>query len=435
MRGKAQKLIAWAVGLVVLGWWAGQALGEELTWEQYVQLALSKNPALQAAQAQQEQAWAKQKAAYQDWWPQLTAGAAYQQAHSKNKEGDPALENTTKNYQLSLTASYALFSGGATIARGQQAAAAYQVAVLAWQIAAAELSYALKTAVTEFRYGENNLKLAQDIVKRRQRNLDLVNLLFKGGRENKGSYLLSQAYLEQAKYDVLAAQDGKNLAQTKLAQIVGYEPAGEFSVKGKVAQSNLPSKVDFKKSTQEHPAYQQAILNFTAADANVTSARSSFFPTVGLTGSIGKSGEKWAPKNEAWTVGANISWPLFRGGSDYYQVMAALAERRQAKFLEEDTWHELYAAIQKAHQIFKQATEKVKVYQAFASAGKVRADIARTKYNNGMITFDEWDKIENDYISHQKSLLQGQRDLSLAAAAWEKALGQGVIKDAAPEKR
>ncbi|MBP5297473.1 MAG: TolC family protein, partial [Bacteriovoracaceae bacterium] len=91
------------------------------------------------------------------------------------------------------------------------------------------------------------------------------------------------------------------------------------------------------------------------------------------------------------------------------------------------TWQSLYDTLQNAYQTFKQARQKVKVFQAFVDAGLVRANIARTKYNNGMMTFDEWDKIESDLITNQKNLLQSQRDLSLAAAAWEKALGTGVI--------
>jgi outer membrane protein TolC len=56
-----------------------------------------------------------------------------------------------------------------------------------------------------------------------------------------------------------------------------------------------------------------------------------------------------------------------------------------------------------------------------------RADIARTKYNNGLMTFENWDIIENDLIQRQKSFLQGQRDRVVAEAAWEQAQGKGVI--------
>jgi outer membrane protein len=71
--------------------------------------------------------------------------------------------------------------------------------------------------------------------------------------------------------------------------------------------------------------------------------------------------------------------------------------------------------------------EKLKVDQAFLDAAKTRADIARTKYNNGLMTFENWDIIENDLIQRQKSFLQSQRDRVVAEAAWEQAQGKGVI--------
>jgi hypothetical protein len=48
-------------------------------------------------------------------------------------------------------------------------------------------------------------------------------------------------------------------------------------------------------------------------------------------------------------------------------------------------------------------------------------------YNNGLITFTDWDIIENDLILRQKSLLQTERDRVVAEAAWEQVQGLGVI--------
>ena len=409
--------------MIRLCWWGCWGLSSwylmaaELTWEQYVQLAQEQNPALQAAKAQQNQASAKKSAAYQNWWPQISAGAGYQKGKTK-----------TETYQLSLNASYAFFQGGAGVAAIRLAQANLEQAELNYQIQAANLSYNLKAAVANLRYGENSLRLAQDIEKRRQRNLDLINLRFKGGRENKGSYLLSQAYLAQAQLDVQIAKDNKIKAQTVVAQVVGKGEGDQISVKGDLPKVEVPPDLNLHALTENHPSYRQAQASFKAAEAGVTSSRSSFLPTITLTGSLGRSEDRWVPHPEDWTVGANLTWPLFRGGADYYQLKAAVAERHHAKWEQKSTWQTIWENIQASYQTFKQAQQKVKVYQAFVDAGLVRANIGRTKYNNGMMTFDEWDKIESDLITNQKSLLQSQRDLALAAAAWEKAIGTGVIQ-------
>ena len=75
---------------------------------------------------------------------------------------------------------------------------------------------------------------------------------------------------------------------------------------------------------------------------------------------------------------------------------------------------------------FIEVTEKLKVDESFLLAALTRADIARRKYNNGLITFDDWDVIENDLISRQKTALQSQKDRDLAEANWQ--LTKGHLK-------
>ena len=63
----------------------------------------------------------------------------------------------------------------------------------------------------------------------------------------------------------------------------------------------------------------------------------------------------------------------------------------------------------------------------FLKAAEVRSEIARAQYQNGLLSFEDWDLIENDLIDKQKAMLTSQRDAVVARAAWEKMLGTGVI--------
>ena len=83
--------------------------------------------------------------------------------------------------------------------------------------------------------------------------------------------------------------------------------------------------------------------------------------------------------------------------------------------------------LKQAHAAFIEAHQKMEVDRAFSEATLAREKIARAKYNNGLLTFDNWDIIENDLINRQKASLQSQRDRVIAEAAWEQAQGKGVI--------
>jgi outer membrane protein TolC len=67
------------------------------------------------------------------------------------------------------------------------------------------------------------------------------------------------------------------------------------------------------------------------------------------------------------------------------------------------------------------------VDEDFLKAANARAEIARSKYSNGLMSFEDWDIIENDLINRQKAVLQSRRDRVTAEAAWEQVLGNGAI--------
>ena len=46
-----------------------------------------------------------------------------------------------------------------------------------------------------------------------------------------------------------------------------------------------------------------------------------------------------------------------------------------------------------------------------------------------MLSFEDWDRIESDLISSQKSDLSGRRNAVLAEANWEKAQGKSRLPE------
>ena len=75
----------------------------------------------------------------------------------------------------------------------------------------------------------------------------------------------------------------------------------------------------------------------------------------------------------------------------------------------------------------RQAIERLKVDESFRAAAIARAEIARRKYNNGLLSFEDWDIIENDLIFRQKNYLSSLQTRVTSEAAWERDRGTGAI--------
>ena len=162
-------------------------------------------------------------------------------------------------------------------------------------------------------------------------------------------------------------------------------------------------------------------------DAGIRTARSGFFPSLNLTGTMGRQGRDFFPSGERWSVGVGLSFPLFSGGQDYYASKAAVAGFAQAVGTRESVDRQLLVSLRQSYRTYTQGVEKLLVDTAFLEAAASRSEIARNRYNNGLLTFEDWDVIENDLISRQKTRLQSKRDRVVSEAAWEQAQGKGVI--------
>lgn len=395
---------------------------ETLDWAASVREAGANNAALLTARANLAAAEERVAAARSGFFPQVSAGAARTET-----EGSSATLGGEPVYSASVTATQNLFAGFLDQARVEQAGANRDRAAAVYDAARATLSQDLKAAYAGLFYAQEYLALTARIVERLEENLRLVELRFEGGRENKGSYLLTQASLEQGRYDQLQARQALDTARAQLARALGRREAGELQVTGLVPLGEPPAQPDFALLAEQAPDYRSVIADEVAAGAAVRIARSGFYPSVDLSGRLARDGSDWFPDDDLRSLTASVTVPIFNGGRDYYGTRAASASLEAAASNRDNIRRQLLVQLRQAHAGYVESVQKLRVDEAFVEAADTRARIARSKYNNGLMSFEDWDRIENDLILRYKSRLLSQRDRVLAEAGWEQVQGKGVI--------
>jgi outer membrane protein TolC len=321
-----------------------------------------------------------------------------------------------------------LFRGFGDKARIDQAKKLRDAAQAPYDLTQAQVSAQLKTAFQNLIVFERFVKLQDDIIARRQINLDLVTLRFEGGRENKGSVLLSQANLNQAKLDRLTAANSIEEARVSLAKVLGDDSFKYSGVSGEVPVGVPPMKVDFEALAMQAPELRQSLANAQAAEENVRISRSSLLPTLDLTASAGRFGDQFLPQNDQGTIALGLTIPLFQGGRAYYGLRAAQAAAVSAEASRLSALRSKIVSLRAAYNAFIEAVEQENVAQSFVTAAETRAKIARSQYNTGLISFQDWDQIETDLVTRQRNALTSQNNRVANEAAWEQAQGQGFFK-------
>jgi outer membrane protein TolC len=412
---------------------------EVISWKECVNLTLKNNAELQSARAALESFQYQEGAAKSGFLPQLSANLGATEGNSSTTSSLSGGGNSTTttfvntsqnntNYSASISATQNLFSGLQDLGKVRQAKANTKANESSLQITKAKISYDLKSNYEGLIYANLSRKLTEEITRRREDNMSLVELRFESGRENKGSVLLSRAYLNQAQYENLQATNANEVAHAQLARVLGLDEYSSFQIYDPIPTSEPGnSPIDYKEIVVKTPEFLQSIAQEEAAEAAVVVARSSFFPILNLTGIVGKQGPDFFPQNDRWSVGINLSFPFFSGMKDYHSIKSTSSLLTSSSNNRINIHRQLLAKLKQSYSAYIEAVTKFKVDESFQQASQLRAEIARNKYNNGLLTFEDWDIIENDLITRQKTYIQSKRDRVIAEAAWEQAQGIGVI--------
>ena len=91
-----------------------------------------------------------------------------------------------------------------------------------------------------------------------------------------------------------------------------------------------------EEAKTERPEMRAERANLEVLEAQVTQAKSNYFPTISLSSSYGWQGNKFLDQERDWSVGISLSLPLFEGFSRKAQVEeATLSVKEQEAKIQE----------------------------------------------------------------------------------------------------
>jgi len=388
-----------------------------LTWQEALELAQKNNPQIKSAAGQLESARWSYYRSLTPLLPQISASAAIGQTASGT------LAATAQSSSYGLNISQTLFAGFENYISELSAKASLDYYEASRQKTISDVYYTVRKSFIDLSIADENIKLLKDILARRKNNTELITLRYESGREDEGALLRTQADQADATYNITSAERSKSLAQLKLYQLVSAE-VKEAAGKLEALPVNSPGYNALVEGAPAHTMYSKQLLK---SDLAFRKTASEFLPSVSLGGSYRKSGSAWPPSSDSNSISLNLSYSFFPGGSNIADRAAASADYDRARQDFVQNKNDLRYAIELAYESFKDALDAQRIAQLSVNAAALRAEISRTKYMNGMVSYDEWDRIENDYINAQKNLLSRKKVALYAEAAWYNSYG-GYVK-------
>lgn len=391
---------------------------ETLDWKMCVERANRDHPAVQAARSALVSAEADVVSSRATYLPDVDGSASHSRAHGSS---------STDNYSYGVSASQRIYPGLTDQPEVARAKIRLDAARADLDATEATVRLELKSAYAELLYAQSFVALAETIAMRRQENVKLVKARFDAGREHRGSFLRGKAQSDQAAFELRQARRALKVAQRNLLNAMGQDTWAAVRVAQPLSVPRVPESVDLLRAADQSPEVRSAEADRGAAELGIVIARRVFHPTISASASASRSAKSWPPRTQSgeWTGNFSMSVPLFKGGSEKSDVRAAVADAEQQAAATRDVRQDVISTLESRMADLADAVENVSIRENFLEAAQMRAEIAQAQYTSGLLSFEDWDIIENDLITQQKSTLAAGRDATNAEARWEETIGRG----------
>jgi outer membrane protein TolC len=391
-----------------------------LTWQDCLTIAKNKNPDIISSERAFEAGQAQYKGSFNGLFPHLALSHSYSDSSGGGNAGGLWQANATASLDLLDAAQFA----------GIRAASAnLKLAEANVRASSSSILFSLRTTFAQLLYAQQAVLVAERIRTIWNQSAQMTSLRYDSGSESKGNVMRVKAQLFQAEMNLAQIQRDIRVAQQTLGQALGLDDFTHLAATGPLITTDLPEHPAQMEDVAENtPPVQAQKAVLDQAKASLNASQSSLWPALSASYIRSYQGTTEFPSNPGWSFLGLLNLPIFGNGptASYYSISAA---KRNVEKTEEDLRsirHQTLSNLESGWSGLAQGLDQVKVQQAFLEADRQRKAEADIRYENGLLSFDNWEIIVTDLVNFEQSYLRSKLNAVNAEATWDKANGKGL---------
>lgn len=396
--------------------------------------AFVNNQNLQAAQASLRQSQDNLRAGYGVFYPQVDAGFdATRQKLSQTRFGGSSANSTIFNlFTFSATVSYALdiFGGERRAVEGLQA----QVDFQRYMVLGTYLTLSgniVNTVIARAAYLEE-IKATEQTISLEKEQIRITELQAQAGTVPYSNVLSLRSQLAATEATLPPLRQKLNQADHLLATLAGHAPAEWTSPQINMEDIALPVDLPLtlpSEFVRQRPDILAAEAELHSASADIGVATAALFPSFTLNGSYGL--ENTSLKNlfentsSIWNFGANLSAPLFHGGTLRSKRQAAVEAYSQSLANYRQTVLGAFAQVADTLRALEHDAEALQAQSQALSAAQEALRLVQANYQAGIANYLQVLVADNQFHQARIGYLQAQAQRYQDTVALFVALGGG----------
>ena len=284
-----------------------------------------------------------------------------------------------------------------------------------------------------YSYASAQLKLANQTLKAQQDSFNLNKKRFDVGIDSEIPLRQAQISVETARNDVANYKTQIAQAQNLLNLLVGQTvpqnllPQQQISqiTKQSALSAGLPSDL-----LNNRPDIKAAEYQLSAAGANIGAAKAQLYPTISLTGSAGYASTDlsnlFKAGNTAWSIGPNISLPIFDWGTRKANIKISETDQKIALANYEKSVQSAFREVNDALATRANIGDRLTAQRRLVDATNTTYKLSNARFRAGIDSYlTVLDAQRSAYSAEQGLLLLQQANLNNQVELY-KTLGGGL---------
>lgn len=348
-----------------------------------------------------------------------SASASFSDSHS-GSYGFSSRNSYTGTY--GINAGLTLYNGGKLQTAVKRQNLQNQIDALSVEESANDIRVAIVQAYMQALYAREAVEIAINTAKTSEAQRDRAREMFQAGSISQVDLAQLESQYQSDAYQVVVARTSLDNYKLQLKQLLELDITDQIELS--VPEINesavtrvLPDKTQiYATATENMPEIKRGELAVEAADLDIRQARAGFYPSLGLTASVGTghmSGNHYESGSQIWNrfnenVGLSLSIPIFSNRQNRTATNKARIVAASSRLDQQDLLKTLLREVETAYLDAVSAQSQYVAANEKERYARQSYELTDEQFRVGMKNTVELITAQNEWSAAQQEVLQAK---------------------------
>ncbi|MCS3668290.1 outer membrane protein [Salinibacter ruber] len=394
--------------------------------------ALDQNTDIKRAQVQARQSNIQVRSEWMDFLPNLEINTSVERGVGRgfSEVVGGITTQTQDEFRLNGRSSVTLFNGfenTSSLRQAREQAGADQNSL---KRARREVVFTVMDQFISLVESREIVRVRRERVEAQRQRLKQIREFVEAGTRPKSDLFTAEADLADAEQQLLEGKREREVSQTQLIQTLQLNPRAAYDFQVPSLEGDTLDPVRYKLSALIDEAFRKRLdlrvakAKRRAAEQGVRSARSSYYPSLSLSGSYGTD---WSSQglrnindesfgnqldvNRGGGVSLEISIPVFDQFNRSTEVERAQVDALNAKYQLQDRRQEIALQVRQSYFDYRNAVQQLEAANKRLRAAERARRAAQERYELGSADIVELQNAIRDYVDAASQQVRARYEL------------------------